>query len=163
MKMDELKQEIKRCRECGLHFSAKNAVPGEGPYDANIMLVGQNPGAREDESGRPFVGASGKYLNTVLMKNSLNRKKIFITSIVKHKTPKNRKPTSQEVGACLPYLIKQIEGIKPGEIVLMGKISQKTPKKKGIRYVETFHPAAAMRFPKMRRIFEEDMKQVERQ
>jgi uracil-DNA glycosylase family 4 len=124
-------------------------VPGEGPLNAKVMLIGQNPGANEDEVGRPFVGRSGKFLNKVLAENGLKREEIFITSIVKHVSPKNRKPLPDEVQACLPYLISQISVIKPKIIVLMGQSAKETPRFEGIKYIEAIHPSAAMRFKKM--------------
>ena len=124
-------------------------MPGEGPLNAKVMLIGQNPGANEDEVGRPFVGRSGKFLNKVLAENGLKREEIFITSIVKHVSPKNRKPFPDEVQACLPYLISQISVIKPKIIVLMGQSAKETPRFEGIKYIEAIHPSAAMRFKKM--------------
>lgn len=118
-------------------------VLGEGPLDAEIMLIGQNPGAEEAKLGRPFVGRSGKYLDKVLKENNINRASLFITSVVKCKTPGNRKPTKKEVEACLPLLIEQIKSIKPKLIVLMGKLAWQTPRLEGIEYMETYHPAAA--------------------
>lgn len=120
------------------------------------MLVGQNPGAEEDRTGRPFVGRAGKFLNAVLAKNGINREEVFITNIVKHMTPKNRKPLLDEVEACLPYLMEQVRLVKPKTVVLMGAVAWQAPREKGITYVETYHPSAAMRFPKMRKRFEED-------
>ncbi|MGA3112601.1 MAG: uracil-DNA glycosylase [Candidatus Bathyarchaeia archaeon] len=93
--------------------NSQPGVPGEGPLNAKVMLIGQNPGAHEDEVGRPFVGLSGKFLNKVLAENGLKREDLFITSIVKHVSPKNRKPYPDEVAACLPYLTTQIKAIKP--------------------------------------------------
>lgn len=141
---------------------AGRIVLGEGPLDAEIMLVGQNPGAEEDKQGRPFVGRSGKYLNQVLAKNNINRETLFITSVVKCKTPGNRKPTKKEIEDCLPLLIEQIKSIKPKLIVLMGEVAWQTPRLEGIQYVETYHPAAAMRFPLIREKFEADFKKLGR-
>jgi DNA polymerase len=120
------------------------------------MLVGQNPGAEEDRTGRPFVGRAGKFLNAALAKNGINREEVFITNIVKHMTPKNRKPLLDEFEACLPYLMEQVRLVKPKTVVLMGAVAWQAPREKGITYVETYHPSAAMRFPKMRKRFEED-------
>lgn len=120
------------------------------------MLVGQNPGEEEDKTGRPFVGRAGKFLNTVLGKNNIARERLFITNVVKHKTPQNRTPRSDEIRACLPYLTEQIVEIEPKIIVLMGKVAQQIPRRGDIEYILTYHPAAAMRFPKMRGKFEED-------
>ncbi len=138
----------------------KKLVIGEGPLDAGVMLIGQNPGAEEEKLGRPFVGRSGRYLNTVLSKNNIEREKLYITSVVKYRTPGNRKPTREEVAECLPMLRKQIEQIKPEIIVLMGEVAKQAPRYEGIRYLETYHPAAAMRFPKIRQKFEQDFRKL---
>lgn len=156
MSLAELNEEIWGCRKCRLWQGAKHAVPGEGPNNARLMLVGQNPGAEEDRTGRPFVGRAGKFLNAALAKNGINREEVFITNIVKHMTPKNRKPLLDEVEACLPYLMEQVRLVKPKTVVLMGAVAWQAPREKGITYVETYHPSAAMRFPKMRKRFEED-------
>jgi uracil-DNA glycosylase len=114
------------------------------------MLVGQNPGADEDETGRPFVGRAGKFLTKVLAENGIKREDLFITNIVKHVSPQNRKPCADEVEACLPYLTTQISIIKPKIIVLLGASAKDTPRVEGIEYVQVIHPSAAMRFTKMR-------------
>ena len=126
------------------------------------MLVGQNPGAEEDKTGRPFVGRAGKFLNKVLAKNCINREEVFVTNIVKHVTPQNRKPLPDEIEACVPYLTAQINLIKPKTVVLMGAVAWQTPKAEGVKYVETVHPSAAMRFTKMRKRFEEDFGQLKK-
>jgi uracil-DNA glycosylase len=154
--LEELNEEILNCHKCRLWKDAKHAVPGEGPQNAKLMLVGQNPGTEEDKTGRPFVGRAGKFLNKVLAENGINREDVFITNIVKHLTPQNRKPFPDEIEACAPYLIKHISLIKPEIVVLMGTVAWQAPKVKGIRYVETVHPSAAMRFTKMRKRFLED-------
>jgi uracil-DNA glycosylase len=158
--LNELNEQIRKCRKCRLWQEAKNAVPGEGPQNAKFILVGQNPGVEEDKTGKPFVGRAGKFLNKVLTQNGINREEIFITNIVKHVTPKNRKPLPDEIEACLPYLIAQINLVKPKVVVLMGAVAWQTPKVEGVAYVETVHPSAAMRFTKMRKRFEEDFKQL---
>lgn len=156
MKLEQLNEQIKNCRKCRLWKDAKNAVPGEGPLDTAVMLVGQNPGAEEDTTGRPFVGRAGKFLNKVLAKNGLKREELFITNIVKHTSPKNRKPLPDEIAACTPYLEEQIKTIRPKLVVLMGTVAWQASRVEGIEYVETYHPSAAMRFNKMRKRFEED-------
>ena len=135
---------------------------GEGPPHAGVMLIGQNPGAEEEKTGRPFVGRSGKYLDTVLLKNGIKREELFITSVVKCRTPRNRKPERGEIEACLPLLVEQIKQIKPRIIVLMGMIARHTPRFAGIRYIDTYHPSAAMRFPKIRQKFEADFEELAR-
>ena len=124
------------------------------------MIIGQNPGAQEDEEGRPFVGKAGKYLTKALLENGLRNEDIFITNIVKHKTPKNRKPYADEIAACLPYLQQQIEIIKPKKILLLGIAAQKTPKIEGIEYFKLIHPQAASRFPKAGAKFLEQCKKA---
>jgi uracil-DNA glycosylase len=156
MTLASLERRIKRCQKCRLWKTALNAVPGEGSVVAKVMLVGQNPGAEEDKTGRPFVGRSGKFLNRVLAENGIDRGNLFVTNIVKHATPNNRIPLPDEVAACLPYLECQIYSMKPEIVVLMGTVAWQTPRTEGVEYVETVHPSAAMRFVKMRKRFEED-------
>lgn len=135
-------------------------MPGEGPIDAKIMLVGQNPGVEEDKTGKPFVGRAGKFLNEVLVENGLRRDKLYITNIVKHLSPENRKPLPDEIDACVPYLSSQIAIIKPQIVVLMGKVAQQAPRQEGTDFVETVHPSAAMRFTKMKNRFKEDFEKL---
>jgi DNA polymerase len=156
MTLDELNEQIRNCRKCRLWQCARNAVPGIGPATAKVMLIGQNPGAEEDKTGKPFVGRAGKFLNKVLTENGINREEVFVTNVVKHVTPNNRKPFPDEVAACLPYLITQIKEIKPKIVVLMGAVAWQTPRLEDIEYVEIYHPSAAMRFSKIRKKFEED-------
>ena len=151
--MEEINSQIYACKKCRLWQDAKHGVPGEGPLNAKIMLVGQNPGAQEDEVGKPFVGRAGKYLTKVLEENGFKREDLFVTNIVKHTSPQNRKPYSDEVEACLPYLMTQISIIKPKIIVLLGASAKGVPRVEGIEYVEVIHPSAAMRFTKMREKF----------
>ncbi len=156
MALKQLNEKIKNCRKCRLWQGAKNGVPGEGPLHAKLMLVGQNPGAEEDKTGRPFVGRAGKFLNKLLAKNGINREELFVTNLVKHVTPKNRKPLPDEIAACAPYLEVQVNAVKPKIVVLMGAVAWQAPRVEGVEYVETYHPSAAMRFTKMRKKFEED-------
>jgi len=135
-------------------------VEGEGPLDAEVMLIGQNPGKEENKTGRPFVGRAGKYLGKVLKKNKIKRKDIYITSVVKCRTPHNRKPTQKEIETSVPYLVEQIKKIDPKIIVLMGKVAWEIPRVGKREYIETYHPAAAMRFPKIREKFEADFKEL---
>jgi len=152
--LEDLNWQIYSCKKCRLWQGAKHAVPGEGPANAKVMLIGQNPGAQEDEVGRPFVGRSGRFLDKILAENGLKREGLFITSIVKHVSPKNRKPYPDEVAACLPYTLAQIAVIKPKIIVLLGETAKATPRLEGIEYLEVVHPSAAMRFNKMKDKFQ---------
>ncbi len=164
--------EIRKCKKCLLHTSRTNAVPGEGPIDAKLMFVGEAPGAKEDETGRPFVGRSGKLLIEMIEGIGLKREEVFITSILKSRPPKNRPPKRNEKEICLPYLEKQIEIIAPKAIVLLGRVAISTligPWKLdeahgrfyeggGYTYFMTYHPAAALRFPKIKDIMKQDFK-----
>ena len=162
MALADVNEQIKTCRKCRLWQGAKQAVPGEGPIHAKLMLVGQNPGAEEDKAGKPFVGRAGKFLNKVLAKNGINREALFVTNLVKHVTPKNRKPLPDEIAACAPYLEAQINAIKPKIVVLMGAVAWQAPRVEDVEYMETVHPSAAMRFTKMRKRFEEDFNALKR-
>ena len=153
MALEDLNWQIYDCKKCRLWQGAKHGVPGEGPLNAKVMLVGQNPGADEDETGRPFVGRAGKFLTKVLAENGIKREDVFITNIVKHISPQNRKPFADEVAACLPYLNTQISVIKPKIIVLLGASAKDTPRLEGIEYMQVIHPSAAMRFNNMREKF----------
>jgi uracil-DNA glycosylase family 4 len=156
MTLEDVNKRINNCRKCRLWQDANHAVPGEGPANAKLVLVGQNPGAEEDKTGKPFVGRAGKFLNKVLAEYGIRREEVFITNTVKHISPNNRKPLPDEIEACVPYLEEQIKTIKPKIVVLMGKVAWQAPRVKGITYVETYHPSAAMRFTKMRKRFLED-------
>ena len=153
MTLDELDEQIRKCRKCRLWQSAKNAVPGEGPENAKVMLVGQNPGTEEDKVGRPFLGRAGKFLNKTLAQYGINREELFVTNIVKHLTPQNRKPSPDEIAACVPHLTEQVTAVKPKIVVLMGTVAWQAPRVEGVTYIETVHPSAAMRFTKMRKRF----------
>jgi uracil-DNA glycosylase family 4 len=134
----------------------------EGPKNARIMLVGQNPGKEEVKQRRPFVGRTGKYFKRVLQKKGLDWKKLYVTAVVKEPTPGNRKPNAREIERWMPVLIKEIKKVKPRIVVLMGRVAWETPRFKGIEYMETYHPTAAMRFPQIRKKFEKDMDALKR-
>jgi uracil-DNA glycosylase family 4 len=161
--MEEINIQIYGCRKCRLWQGAKHGVPGEGSVTAKVMLVGQNPGGDEDEVGRPFVGRAGKYLTKTLAEYGIKRDDVFITNIVKHVSPQNRKPFVDEVAACLPYLTAQINFIKPQIIALLGASAKDTPRIKGIKYFEIIHPSAAMRFTKMREKFRVQIAELAKQ
>ena len=168
--LEELYEVIRRCTLCPLHKTRTNAVPGEGPVNSRVMFIGEAPGASEDESGRPFVGRSGEFLASMIKEIGLSRNSVFITSILKSRPPNNRTPTRAEINACRPYLEKQIEIINPQIVVLLGgvaissligpwKVSEahgKFYETDDRKYFLTFHPAAALRFPKVRAAMRED-------
>jgi uracil-DNA glycosylase family 4 len=157
--LEKLAKQIVVCTRCELHRSRKNAVPGEGPAHAEIMFIGEGPGAREDEQGRPFVGASGKFLDQLLEQAGVTRSEVWITNVVKCRPPGNRDPLPDEVEICTSnYLQHQIKIVNPSIIVTLGRFSMglffkgaKITQIHGqMRKVEDrfviamFHPAAAL-------------------
>lgn len=122
--LGKLAKQIVVCTRCELHRSRKNAVPGEGPTHAEIMFIGEGPGAREDELGRPFVGASGKFLDQLLEQAGVTRADVWITNVVKCRPPGNRDPLPNEIETCTSsYLQHQIEIVNPSIIVTLGRHS----------------------------------------
>ncbi len=145
-------------RTAGWNLSGR-LVPGDGPLDAGAMLLGEAPGAKEDEQGRPFVGRSGALLGRALREAGLRRKDFYVTSVVQFRPPENRLPKREEIEACGGFLAGQMSIIKPKIVVLLGRtasktildldrmveIHGKTVEKDGITYFVTYHPAAALR------------------
>lgn len=121
--LEAVASEVKACTKCSLWRTRKNAVPGEGNSDAEIMFVGEAPGYWEDVKGRPFVGAAGKFLDALLAEMGVSRSAVFIGNVLKCRPPGNREPTSAEIEACTPYLDRQITAIKPKIIVTLGSYS----------------------------------------
>ena len=122
--LEEIAVEVSSCTLCELHHSRKNAVPGEGPENSDIMFIGEGPGFHENEQGRPFVGAAGKFLEELLSKIGLSREEVFITNVVKCRPPGNRDPQPEEVEVCTKtYLDHQINAINPKVIVTLGRFS----------------------------------------
>ena len=116
-------QQILNCRKCPLHKTRRTPVPGEGNPQAKIMFIGEAPGYWEDVKGKPFVGAAGKFLDTLIAILNLSRKDVFITNVLKCRPPKNREPSPNEVQQCTPYLDKQIRIIQPKFIITLGNYS----------------------------------------
>ena len=158
-KLARLAKQIKVCTRCELHRSRTEAVPGEGPTQAEIMLIGEAPGANEDKQGRPFVGASGKFLDQLLEQAGVTRSNVWITNVVKCRPPGNRDPLPDEVEICTSnYLQHQIKIVNPSIIVTLGrhsmglffkgaKITQIHGQMRNVddRFViAMFHPAAAL-------------------
>ncbi len=169
--------EIEKCKRCPLYETATNAVPGEGNIHADFMCVGEAPGANEDATGRPFIGAAGQLLTKILAAVEIQRDDVFICNVLKHRPPGNRNPTPSEVEACSPYLIRQIEIIRPKVILALGTfaaqtlLGTKTPIGKlrgtvhsfhGVPLVVTYHPAALLRNPAWKRPTWEDVKLARR-
>jgi uracil-DNA glycosylase len=125
-RLDELAAQIRVCTRCPLHESRTLAVPGDGKYTAKVMIIAEAPGKEEDESGHPFVGSAGRYLDHVLEGTGLSRNDFFITNTVKCRPPKNRTPKRLEVETCTSnYLFEQIELIKPKLVLLLGSVAAK--------------------------------------
>ena len=116
-------KQIAVCRDCGLCKGRTNAVPGEGNPNADIVFIGEGPGFYEDQQGRPFVGASGKFLDELLAGIGLDRRKVFIANVVKCRPPDNRDPQPDEIEACGKYLAEQLNVIQPKVIVTLGRHS----------------------------------------
>jgi uracil-DNA glycosylase len=172
-RMHELDEGIRVCVRCPLHQSRTHAVPGEGPVPGEVFFVGEAPGAKEDQLGRPFVGPSGRLLNSLLESAGLRRQDVYITSCVKCRPPGNRTPHTKELDICqTTWLNEQIELVDPHVVVLLGKVAmqQVLQDQRSLRqihgqiiardrrlYLLTYHPAVAFRVPETRDSMEEDM------
>jgi DNA polymerase len=121
--LEALAAEVRRCRRCPLGGLRTHAVPGEGPADAEIMVIGEAPGYHEDRQGRPFVGPSGQLLTDLLRSIGLTREQVFIANVIKCRPPANRDPLPDEIEACRPYLDRQIALIDPYLIITLGRFS----------------------------------------
>ena len=173
--MAQLEKDITGCMKCELASTRKNIVFGEGNPEAGILIVGEGPGATEDETGKPFVGRSGKLLDKIFDSINLNREKLYIANIVKCRPPNNRNPSPLESEICSRYLQRQIEIMKPGIIVALGASAARTllntktgigllrgdfHSYMGIPVLVTYHPAALLRSPALKRPVWEDMKKL---
>lgn len=169
--------EVSACVKCGLSANRTATVPGEGAVDAPVMFVGEGPGAEEDRTGRPFVGAAGQYLDKWLKSIDLDRSACYIANCVKCRPPQNREPHPDEIGACLPYLERQIAAVRPRLICCLGRIAAQTllgttsslgalrgkvHQRKGIPVVVTYHPSAVLRDQSLRKPVWEDLKVLQR-
>ena len=123
MDFEEFEKQVKKCTKCRLSEKRLNVVPGEGNHHAEIMFIGEGPGKNEDEQGRPFVGAAGKFLTELIESIDLTRDEVYIANVVKCRPPNNRDPLPDEVETCWPWLKLQIELIKPKIVVLLGRHS----------------------------------------
>ena len=157
---EELEKSIINCNKCKLCKTRQNIVFGVGNKNAEIMFIGEGPGADEDTQGIPFVGKAGQLMNKAFDAVGIEREKVYIANIVKCRPPNNRDPESDEVLGCINYLRNQVMIVKPKIIVLLGRISLqnilgkeygitasrgKWVEKRGILYMPTWHPAALLR------------------
>lgn len=166
------------CRRCSLAATRQHIVWGEGNPKAALMLVGEAPGAKEDESGRPFVGPAGKLLDKVLAGAGIKREDVYITSVVKCRPPNNRMPHKGEINACSPYLEEQIRLIRPRVIVCLGSLAARTLlgpevkisavrgqwfERENMKILPTFHPAAVFRGREKLELLQQDMEKAARE
>jgi len=154
--LNEINNEIRNCTKCSLHKTKLHYVPGEGSFSPEVFFIGEGPGETEDRFGRPFIGKAGQLLDKILEKMGYNRELVFIGNIIKCRPPNNRNPLKDEVDACLPYLKRQIDLMKPKVLVCLGKValenllegSYSITRVRGQRFeyngipvIPTFHPS----------------------
>lgn len=175
--MEELKNRILNCKACDLHKTRNKAIWGEGNPNAEILLIGEAPGADEDRTGRPFVGKSGQLLDKIIAACGFNREEhVFLSNIIRCRPPGNRVPTENEVNACIPFLYEQIELVDPKIIIPLGATALKRLFKndqlkitrlrgswmewENRLVMPVFHPSALLRNPALKRPTWEDYKKV---
>lgn len=172
--LQNIAEQVKACRRCQLWRTAKHAVPGEGSANAEIVFIGEGPGQNEDEQGRPFVGAAGKFLEELLSSIGIKRSEVFIGNVIKHRPPANRDPLPEEIEACWPWMESQLKIIKPKLICTLGRYSlarfmpsakisrdHGQPKRVGDYVIlPLYHPAAALYQGSLRKILETDFKKI---
>ena len=178
-KLEKLKKKILEIKNCDLKKNATNVVFGDGNINANIMIVGEGPGAQEDIIGKPFIGRAGKLLDKMLESINLDRKKVYISNIVNYRPPENRRPTDLEISRYLPYIQKHIEIINPKILFLLGSTALNTligdekvisvARGKWIQkeigtikpwIIVSFHPAFLMRQPQQKKLAWIDLKMI---
>lgn len=172
--LTELYKEIRNCHKCEIARTRTQAVPGEGPENADIMFIGEAPGYNEDLQGRPFVGQAGQFLNELLDSIDLKREQVYITNIIKTRPPGNRDPLPVEIHNCKAWLDRQLEIIRPKVIVTLGRYSMArffpgktisqihgtSVEKDGVIYFAMYHPAAALHQQSLRDTLKKDMQKI---
>ncbi len=173
--LEETAARIRVCTRCRLHEGRTHAVPGEGPLDASVLLLGEAPGREEDASGHPFVGSAGKILDAALDAARVPRESVYVTNMVKCRPPGNRAPRAEEIEACRPYLLAQINVVRPKVLVTLGSTSLKgllgpglelkEMRRKALRFeglpvAATYHPAAVLYNRKLERDLRNDLKRT---
>jgi uracil-DNA glycosylase len=173
--LEVIRNELGDCRRCKLHRTRKTIVFGEGDTKATLMFVGEGPGFDEDVQGRPFVGRAGQLLTKIIQSIGLQRSQVYIANIVKCRPPQNRNPEPDEIDACHPFLLRQIEALQPQIICALGTFAAQTLLKTsakitalrgqlfeldGIQVIPTYHPAFLLRNPEKKRDVWEDMKKI---
>jgi uracil-DNA glycosylase len=175
--LDEFEKLICNCTKCRLHQGRNKFVFGTGNPNADVLVIGEGPGAEEDKQGLPFVGRAGKLLTDMLKAIKFEREEVYIGNVVKCRPPDNRTPMQDEMDTCLPYLKKQVELIKPKLILCLGLTAAKGLLKKkdslgqlrknvfeyeGAKVIVTYHPAALLRNPNWKKDAWEDLKKFKR-
>ena len=175
--LESIARSVASCTRCPLYATATNPVPGQGKADADLMIVGEAPGATEDQQGLAFVGAAGQLLTKILAAINLKREDVFICNVLKHRPPGNRNPMPDEVTACSPYLFRQFELVRPKSILALGTFAAQTllqtklsigklrlqaHRFHGVPLIVTYHPAALLRNPSWKRHTWEDVQLVRR-
>ncbi len=185
--LKKIKDEVVNCRKCSLYKTRTYPVIGEGNHQAKIMFIGEAPGFQEDKTGRPFCGAAGKILDELLESVEIKREDVYIANLLKDRPPNNRDPQKEEIEACVPYLERQIEIIKPEVICPLGRYSMKflmerfglkdeiEPISKihgkvfeaktlfqKLKIIPFYHPAVATYNPNMKEILKKDFKILEK-
>jgi DNA polymerase len=176
--LERIAAEIAACTRCRLHATRTRSVPGVGAADADLVFVGEGPGADEDLRGEPFVGRAGQLLTKIIGAIQLSREEVFITNIVKCRPPGNRDPEPDEIAACEPYLIRQLALLQPKVICALGRhagaqltgtaapmtaLRRGEHYYRGLRVFPTYHPAACLRNPQWKRPVWEDIQNVRRE
>lgn len=176
MDLESIAEGIRVCKKCPLYKGRTNAVPGEGSLSAEVLFIGEAPGGAEDQTGTPFVGETGIFLDEMLASINLKREDVFITNVVKCRPPNARDPLEEEVHVCtMNYLFSQIRTVKPKLIVTLGRHSMhvffpqiktltevhgKAYKKAGQVYLVLFHPETALTQPLLKKAMLDDIKQI---
>ena len=173
--LNDLYEHSKDCTKCRLAEARNNFVFGEGNPEAQIVVIGEAPGAEEDAQGRPFVGRSGKLLDKILEAIGFSREDVFICNIIKCRPPENRNPSIDEIESCMPWLKTQLHFIKPKILLLLGRVAANTVlgnklsmgnlrgrilRWNGYDVIVTYHPAALLRNPNWKRHCWEDVKML---
>jgi DNA polymerase len=179
--LNNIEKEVRDCKKCGLWKDRNNCVFGEGDPNAEIVFIGEAPGREEDKRGKPFIGSAGKILSETLEKVGLKREDVYITNVLKCRPPNNRDPLPEEVKSCSPYLIRQIESIKPKVIVCLGRYASSfildglgfngISRDRGKIYklskwgldlfaIPMYHPAATLYRAQLKKSFENDIRKI---
>ena len=172
--LEEVAQQVRTCTDCPLSNTRTNAVPGDGPSDAQLIFIGEGPGYHEDQQGKPFVGPAGMFLEQLLASIGLQREQVFIANMVKCRPKDNRDPLPAEIAACSKYLDRQIELLDPKLVVTLGRFSMskffpgetiskvrgKLRRVQGRNIYPIMHPAAALHRQELKKVIEDDFKAI---